>query len=49
MLLSMLFDDEDETVVSALFQVGDQVSKGVKAGALRVWLLLLLLLLPLQQ
>jgi len=22
----MLFDDDDETVVSALFQVGDQVS-----------------------
>lgn len=26
MLLTMLFDDEDEKYVSALFQVGDQVS-----------------------
>jgi hypothetical protein len=25
MLLTMLFDDEDEEYVSALFQVGDQV------------------------
>lgn len=25
MLLSMLFDDDDETAVTALFQVGDQV------------------------